>query len=85
VKDVNVRLIAEVRQLTYVLDYVRHELREYMYGDLDKLSLSGAVAYLIRHKLLLDEVKQLVERSNCRPQDSAAVLLKIARLLEKAE
>lgn len=77
------RLIAEARQLHLLLKTVRHELRAIV--DLDSLSLQGAVAYLVRQKRLLDEVKRLLKRANNTPGEALNILLQIESLIDKSE
>jgi hypothetical protein len=77
------RLIKEVRQLHSVLDDIHRELFNYV--DLDKLSLSGAIAYLIRHKRILDEIKILIKRANRKPEKALDQLYEIEKLIDEID
>lgn len=74
------RLILENRQLHKTLDILHQALFDYK--DLSKLSLEGALVYLMRHKKLLDEVQHLLKKANRNPAQSHLVLDEIAILLE---
>jgi hypothetical protein len=77
------RLIAEVRQLHGVIDMIQREMFEYT--DLHQLSLEGSIAYLVSHKKLLDEIKDLVTKANKHPTLASEVLGRVEALLDGAD
>ncbi len=77
------RLIAENRHLHAVIDEMHHALHHYV--DMNRLSLGGAVAYLVRHKKLLDEVQGLLKKASRKPEMANQVLHEIEVLLERAD
>ena len=77
------RLTQEIRQQKTVITEIRLEFSRYI--DLGKLSLKGAASYLIRHKLMLDEVKRLLQHASRNPDAESSVLMKIEKLVKESD
>jgi len=77
------RLIAENQQLHRTLEIVHREL--YAYKDLGKLSLVGAIQYLIRHKKKLDEVRELLAKVHRSPKQVDQIWAQIDKLVAQTD
>ena len=77
------RLISENQQLHSVLESVRKEM--FVYTDLNRLTLEGSIAYLVRHKKLLDEIKDLLKKASRNPALANDVLSRVEALMGGAD
>lgn len=77
------RLISEVRQVRQILDGVKKAL--YTYPDLSRMSVEGAIEYLIRHKHVLDEIKEIVDRGSSSPTHSHSMILRIEEICKNVD
>lgn len=74
------RLTNELRQYTSIIREVNVELSSF---GLTRMSLKGAVCFLLREKRLLDEVRTAVSRARRRAEDSTAALIEIEKILRR--
>lgn len=80
VEDITDRLLTEIRQLVSIIDSLKEELTRCR--DLDKLSLLGAISYLVTSRLTLNSIEQVLAHADQYPGDDSELIHKINSILE---